>query len=137
MNEMTFADRLYQLRTTLQLNQKDFCAAVNISQGRLSDFEAGKNKPSFSALQTIAEAYSVSLDWLVLGIGDMFRSTLPSSKDQSLKLSNDEITLVSKYHELTERQKGRVDQQVDNYLAENKKLSHSIVTENDPADLLA
>lgn len=130
MLETTTAERLRHLRETLHLNQKEFCKQIDLSQGRLSDIEAGKTKPSYTTLQAISEKFSISLDWLVTGKGQMFYNEEGSISD-SLQLKQDEIALVLKYRELTERQKGRVDQQVDIYVAENKKSSPLIIGDDE------
>ena len=40
------------------------------------------------------------------------------------RLHSDEAQLIQQYRKLTERQKGRIDQQVDNFVDENKRSSH-------------
>lgn len=137
MVNTSLADRLRQLRNALNLNQKEFCTHIGVAPGRLSDAELGKTKLSFATLEAIAETFSVSLDWLIMGRGDMFYSVstsepeiikIPNAAQLDFELSIDEIALISKYHQLTDRQKGRVDQKVDDYLNEIKEsyLSQNI-----------
>ena len=141
--------RLRQLRSNLKMNQKEFCAHIGIAQGRLSEAELGKTKLSFSTLEAIAETFSVSLDWLIMGRGEMFyvapnstsNASIAPSKNSAVihipkeacldfELSVDEMELVAKYHQLTDRQKGRVDQKVDDYLNEIKESRPSQSTDN-------
>ena len=124
----TIGTRIKQLRKHLGLSQKDFCQKVSIPQSRLSEIESDKTKPSYPFLQNASDIFNVSLDWLIVGKGQMFHITeAPTINNATSQLQPDEIVLVSKYHELTERQKGRVDQQIDIYLAENKKSSPSTI----------
>lgn len=122
------AARMKEIRTYFQLNQKEFCQRINLSPSRLSDIEAGNTNPSFNTLLAISENYSVSLDWLVAGKGEMLSSIINTSafNSEQLILEQDESQLIKQYRKLTERQKGRVDQQIDIYVSENKKSSPSI-----------
>jgi transcriptional regulator with XRE-family HTH domain len=54
------------VRQLYNLNQKQFAATINISQGRLSEIEKGIYKPSADTLISIAEEFEVDLNWLVL-----------------------------------------------------------------------
>lgn len=128
MNETIVAERMRQLRNTLKLNQKEFCKQIELSQGRLSDIESGNTKPSFNTLLAISERFSVSLDWLIAGKGQMFIEH--QGAISQMDLSADETQLISQYRKLTERQKGRIDQQVDNYVEENKRSSPSLITDD-------
>ncbi len=61
----------------------------------------------------------------------MFYATETLVNRPTDQLLPDESALLAKYRELTERQKGRVDQQVDIYVAENKKSSPLIIGDDE------
>ncbi|MBU5671759.1 helix-turn-helix domain-containing protein [Paenibacillus brevis] len=52
------------LRKQLNLNQNDFAKTIGISQGRLSEIEQGKTKPSAETLYEIRNKFNVDLNWL-------------------------------------------------------------------------
>ena len=45
---------------------------MELSPSRLSDIEAGNTNLSFNTLLAISNRFSISLDWLVAGKGDIF-----------------------------------------------------------------
>lgn len=129
------AKRMKEIRTYYKLNQKEFCAEIELSPSRLSDIEAGNTNPSFNTLLAISNRFSISLDWLVAGKGDMFFKQQKENIDA--RLHSDEAQLIQQYRKLTERQKGRIDQQVDNFVDENKRSSHFAQSDDEMIQNLA
>ncbi|MHA7965887.1 helix-turn-helix domain-containing protein [Paenibacillus sp. CAU 1782] len=80
----TFAERFQYLRKLTGLKQAEFASRINLSQGRLSDIEKGKNKPSADTLVSVAQQFSTDVNWLLMGTG-----TAP----QSLEIFNDNLGL--------------------------------------------
>lgn len=64
-----FGRRLNQARRSLGLTQVQAAELAGVSQGNISDFEAGTSEPKASTIIKFAEAYHVSGEWL-LGISD-------------------------------------------------------------------
>jgi transcriptional regulator with XRE-family HTH domain len=58
--------KIRYIRKLHKMNQRQFSEAINISQGRLSEIEIGKCNPSADTLVSIAEAFDVDLNWLLL-----------------------------------------------------------------------
>lgn len=65
----TFAERFRHLRQLTGLKQADFASKIKLSQGRLSDIEKGKNKPSADTLVSVVEQFSTDVQWLLMGSG--------------------------------------------------------------------
>lgn len=65
----TFAERFQYLRKLTGLKQAEFASRINLSQGRLSDIEKGKNKPSADTLVSVAQQFSTDVNWLLMGTG--------------------------------------------------------------------
>ena len=66
--------RLQQLMESEKVNAKEFAARAGISQSTLSNILGGRNKPSLDVIQAVLNAFrTISADWLVLGIGPMYR----------------------------------------------------------------
>ena len=59
-----FKDRIKELRTIAGLTMDDFAESIDMAGRVISDFEAGKSKPSNKTLEKIAKAYHVSKEWL-------------------------------------------------------------------------
>lgn len=120
----SIAERMKYLRNSFNLSQKEFSKIIGLGQSRLSEIESGKNKPSFDTLVAIAENFSISMDWLISGTGSIMEKH--DNPQNETTYSYDEVKLIESFRLLTERQKGRIEQQIDNYIDENKKLSSSI-----------
>ncbi len=63
---MAFNERLKELRTGLDLTQKEFAQKIGLSAASIIAYERNEKKPSFDVLISIAEQFNVSLDWLCL-----------------------------------------------------------------------
>ncbi len=73
MNER---ERLEKIIATLGINAKQFAQEVGIQAGTISNIMGGRNKPSLEVLQKVLNCYrTISSDWLILGIGSMYRPT--------------------------------------------------------------
>ena len=64
MHKSYISEKIKELRTNLEMNQKNFSAAIGIRQSTLSSYENGIVTPSNEILLTIAQKFHVSLDWL-------------------------------------------------------------------------
>ena len=64
MQKSSISEKIKELRTNLEMNQKNFSAAIGIRQSTLSSYENGIVTPSNEVLLTIAQKFHVSLDWL-------------------------------------------------------------------------
>ena len=89
----------------------------------IAEIERGRREPSRKVLVAVAEKYSVSLDWLLLGIGSMETGTRSDpeletlkkeiaeleGKIQELEAENKEVTreLLARMRQLVDGPKGR------------------------------
>ncbi len=64
-----FAERLKELRTSLNLTQVQFVEGLGITPAALSAYEKNSKNPSISVAKRIAEKYKISIDWLC-GLSD-------------------------------------------------------------------
>lgn len=69
IDEATISQRLKELRSKLHLKQDEFIKGLNISRVSYSGYEQAKTSIPLRVLASIAQKYSVSLDWLC-GIND-------------------------------------------------------------------
>ncbi len=68
-------DRLKLFRKDKNLTQEDVATQTAISRTYISTIEAGRQDPSFSFVKTLSKTYSLSIDWLLTGEGEMFTNT--------------------------------------------------------------
>jgi len=69
---MSVGERLTLLRKALDINQTDMAMVMGCTQANISYFEKEGNMLSAKYLILLGETYSVNLNWLLLGIGEMF-----------------------------------------------------------------
>lgn len=59
-----FAVRIKELRTSLNMTQRDFAGFIGCTAATLSAYENGAKSPSLEIVKTIAQKCNVSIDWL-------------------------------------------------------------------------
>ena len=66
--------RLQQFLSAENLTQAQFADAIGVARASISHILAGRNKPGFEFIERMAVAYpDISLDWLILGKGKMYK----------------------------------------------------------------
>lgn len=68
LHENTIGSRIQELREDHDLIQEDFARAVNVSRGKLSQWECNARLPSVLDIEEIADAFGTTTDWLIRGI---------------------------------------------------------------------
>lgn len=68
-NDDIFANRILELRNSLELTQENFTQGLGITPAALSSYEQGLKKPSLKTIIKIATKYNISVDWLC-GLSD-------------------------------------------------------------------
>ncbi|MCM3634970.1 helix-turn-helix domain-containing protein [Paenibacillus camelliae] len=66
---MSIGERVKHVRELVKLTQQQFANEIEISQGRLSEIEKNKCKPSAETLISLSKKYDINLNWLLLGEG--------------------------------------------------------------------
>lgn len=70
----TVGNRIKKIRKEKALNQKDFAKLVGLKNAiDISRYERNKTKPVLTILVNIAQRCNISLNWLITGMGDMFK----------------------------------------------------------------
>lgn len=62
--EMTFANRLIELRKSRGISQKELANYIEVSPSLVGMYEQGRRKPSFEILEAIADYFNVNIDTL-------------------------------------------------------------------------
>jgi transcriptional regulator with XRE-family HTH domain len=61
----TIGVKVKGIRKKQKMNQVDFSKKIGISQGRLSEIEQDKTKPSAKTLIELRKQFNVDLNWLL------------------------------------------------------------------------
>lgn len=67
-------DRIKKIRRDAGMTQKDFATAVGVKPIIVSHWETGATSPGKARLYVIAERFKVNPQWLIDGMGDIYRS---------------------------------------------------------------
>ncbi len=68
-------DRIEKIMLTEGMNSAQFAGEIGIQGSTLSHILNGRNKPSFDVLKKVLNRFrTVSSDWLILGVGSMYRN---------------------------------------------------------------
>jgi transcriptional regulator with XRE-family HTH domain len=70
-------ERLKQVRTSLNLSQREFSKRIFISQSLYADIELGNVEPKERFIRLISSQFNVNLDWIKTGKGEMFSASPP------------------------------------------------------------
>ena len=71
MEDADMVSRFIKIRAKSGLNQKEFADSLGVSRSMVSDIERGKRGPSRQILEVLADKYQISLNWFLLGIGNI------------------------------------------------------------------
>lgn len=77
-------DRIKELRSVLNLSQKDFANSIAVQQSAVSMMERGTLPVSDRVITTICLAHGIDEHWLRTGEGDMY----PAPSDDDAELMN-------------------------------------------------
>ena len=79
---MTPGERVKQVRKSLSISQQRLAESIKVSRSYINDIEGGRAEPSFNFLRALSDVYNVSIDWVAIGNGSMFRQQNAQSSDQ-------------------------------------------------------
>lgn len=88
-------DRILQIMEKEGVNATQFAVEIGVKGPTLSHILNGRNNPSLDVIKRILERYrTISSDWLILGVGSMYRDT-KHSQMLSLFDTEEDIDLKS------------------------------------------
>lgn len=91
----SIGQRIKDLRKSNNLTQKEFAKIINLSQGRLSELEQNKTKPSSDTLISICQHFKISINWLLTG-ENIEVPNRKATEAEADKFTNDIIDLYVK-----------------------------------------
>ena len=102
-----FSGRLKKIRESKKLSQSDLAKKTGLQAAAVSHFETGQRKPSFDNLKKLADALSVSIDYLLgrdvtqtsTGTQNLFRDFEKLSLDDQAVIEQMAKVLLNKKQE--------------------------------------
>lgn len=96
----TIGENVKRLRKLHDLNQIEFSRLIGVSQGSLSDIEAGKSNPAIETVISIYNKFGCSLEWLLTGTNARGSEGSININQISSELSSLELELISAFRKL-------------------------------------
>lgn len=75
-------NRIKELRRILGLKQREFADALGVKTGAVGAWESGSFKPGAARVELICERFRVSREWLLKGVGPVFKEDSEGSAPQ-------------------------------------------------------
>lgn len=104
MKRLEIHNRIGELRTKLNLSQKEFGEKLGISRSLVNNWESGANNLKADDIAKISKTFGVSADWLI-GLTDIENT----SNDETLKMVSNYTGLSSKAVECLHRSYKKYD----------------------------
>ena len=76
--------RIKQVRSVLQISQREFSKQIFVSQSSLGEIETGTRNVNDRIIQLICSQFNVNKDWIKTGKGQMFDVEKPDIKLEHL-----------------------------------------------------
>ena len=86
-----YADNLKKLRYELRMSAQQLADKLGVSQGSISQYEAGKREPNYRFISQLNAILNVNLNWFVSGQGEMFNDTQKQPPEDIKQLVSDLI----------------------------------------------
>ena len=116
---MQHYQRIRDLREDNDLTQEALCKKLFMHKTTYTNYEQGKHSVPLDFAVTLADFYNVSLDYIAGRTNSLSSST-------GSPLSRDENDLIEKYALLTEKNKGRLEQFLDDLISRQNEDSHTV-----------
>lgn len=111
---LSIGEKIKELRKKRNISQAELAKNINVSAGNVGDWEREKAKPGADALIALSEFFGITTDWILKGEEEFQKLT-------SISVEIDELQyLMENWIKLTERQKGRIENQIEQYIIENE-----------------
>ena len=81
-------ERLYKLRSALNLNQEEFAKKIRVSKGYITSLENSHRELNSRLVKLISDTFGANEDWLQTGKGKMFTEQKDVSLDEVVNLYN-------------------------------------------------
>mgnify|MGYP002627251070 CR=1 FL=1 len=101
----TLGERLKQIRTDKNLTQSEFGKLIGVTKQAIANVECGHSNPSIEFLNQLIEIFSLNINWLISGKGEIFSNITKTmgEKISYIKTKNNLSTMqISKALDISE-----------------------------------
>lgn len=91
---MSLGERLRELRKNRKLTLRELSEKINLRANTLSQFENGKRKPSIESLNTLADFFNVSVDYLMGRTNDLHNAKKKVIKEKTADLTDEDTVFT-------------------------------------------
>ena len=120
---MEFSVRLKELRVDNDMSQTELAEKLNLKASAISKYEKGITQPSIDTLKSLAEIFSVTVDYLI-GMSDIKN---PYSNSQ---ITPNEADLIEHFRQLTYENKIRIDERIKTMACKRRVSAFFILERN-------
>ncbi len=113
---MQYYQRIRDLREDSDLTQEALCRKLYMHKTTYTNYEQGKHTVPLDFAVTLADFYNVSLDY-VAGRTNFKNGT------GNIRLSKDQLDIAEKFDSLSERNKGRLEQFLEQLIEKQENES--------------
>ena len=122
--DIIIGNRIRKIRTSLQMDQKQFSEIINTTVSALSNWENGRNKPNMEKLKRIAQLADISVEELLYGT--IFRQRF---NEYWTQLINNKEYCINNVVD-TSKEDYKIDQKEFEYIKSNKEKLYDIFYKN-------
>jgi transcriptional regulator with XRE-family HTH domain len=127
-----FGQRIKAVRRRLNMTQKEFSEAVDLSVSFISDIESGRSKACLDFFYNLARKFNINLNYLILGQGEIIdtASKHPSMSHKKIGQSIDSINELLWYTERSPMMYHTILGFASRFIHENRKYLIKEIKEN-------
>lgn len=107
-------ERVILFRKDKKLSQQELADIIGVSRGYIGDIERNRSEPSSNFLTLLASKLNISVDWLLTGEGEMYRT------NQGVESDKHTVKVVQMYEALNDVQQ----REILSALEEKKQLNN-------------
>jgi len=89
--EMSINERIDYLIKDLRMNANSFAVRLDASDSLIRNITSKKSKPGYDTLVKIVRTYNLESDWILLGIGEIYRNGNKRIPSEDLGRPIDEV----------------------------------------------
>lgn len=134
---MSINERIYLLRSTLELSQESFAKKINVTRSAISNYEKGTRNIMDRVISDICREFNVNEEWLRDGKGEMFIEPDTFSLDEYLKqrkVSELEADIVKAYFDIPFDKRQELVENFKANLAKKEKNNETSCTIDDEVE---
>ena len=106
--------RIRDLREDRDLTQEKLCKELYMHKTTYTNYEQGKHTVPLDFVVLIADYYNVSIDYIA-------ERTNCSKGINNINFQEDELELIKKFAQLSEREKGKVEQFIEQVIEQEEE----------------